>query len=477
MKILKALTSFIKPLNTDPEKRLRELVLNTLLGLSIGGFSIINIIRINDIITQPIDRGIPIIYTLIILGFFILLLYLSRRGWIGVSAWLLILIYSVPMFYSFTVWGADLPAALLLAVLVITMSGILIGEQLVLISTLLISVFLIILTNLHQSGHWSVASYWRQEPHEVNDSIVYSILLLVIAATAYFFVHGIIIALKRANVSEQALRIERDNLEQTLITRTNQLRQAHAEKLGQLYRLASFGRLSSGIFHDLMNPLTAISLNLEQVKGETNNTIGSTKSYLQQAILAANKMSGLIAGIKKQIQADNLEKIFYPGEEIFDIVDILSFKARRAGVTIIIKADKKIILSGCPAKFGQIVMNLLANAIEASEKTNPQEKNKIQKKIFISLTLSGEKITIVVEDNGCGIAPDILPHVFEPFYSTKIKLTGSEATGNNLGLGLSSVKDVVENHFKGQISVTSLLDQGTKFSVMLPIKINHHESI
>lgn len=477
MKLFKKIANLVRPLSTDPEQRPRELVLNILLFMSISGFSILNLIRLNDLLSQPLDRGLPLVFTLAILGFFILLLYLSRRGWIGVSAWLLILTYSTPMFYSFIIWGADLPAGLLLAVLVITMSGILIGERLVIISTLVISIFLITLTTFQQSSYWPVTSYWRQEPHETSDAIVYSILLLVIAATAYFFVHGIISALKRANSSEQALRLERDNLEQILVERTNQLRQAHAEKLGQLYRLASFGRLSSGIFHDLMNPLTAISLNLEQVKDETGKSISATKSYLQQAVTAANKMSGLVAGIRKQIQSDELEKVFYPGEEITDIVDILAFKARRAKVDISCEVNMEIRLSGCPAKFGQIIMNLVSNAIEACQDTKLEQDNNYQKRIKIDLSLCGSDIKISIEDNGSGISPAVLPHIFEPFYSTKQKLINQEAAGNNLGLGLSSVQDIVEKHFKGQIYVSSLVGQGTKFMVIIPTHLNHHDSL
>jgi len=475
MKIIETITWLIKPLSSEPEKCPRELVLNILLILSISVFAVLNAIRIMDIISQPMDRGIPIIYTIAILLFFIFLLYLSRRGQISASAWLLISVYSVPMFYSFIVWGADLPAAILLAVLVINLSGILINERLVVVSTLLISAFLIILTASHHKVTWPVTSYWRQEPHEISDAIVYSVLLIIIAATAYFFTRGIINALKRAQASEQALIEERDNLEKILAERTKQLRQAHAEKLNQLYRLASFGRLSSGIFHDLMNPLTAISLNLEQVKDETENTISSAKSYLRQAILAANKMSGLVSGIRKQIQTDNLEKIFCPAEEICDLVEILSFKARRAGVEIITKANPQIYLSGCPAKFSQIIMNLISNAIEASDNQKNLEKNSLQKKIIIYLTSSEEKIIITVEDSGIGIAPDTLPHIFEQFYTTKKECSDVKSSTANLGLGLSSVKNIVENHFQGEISVTSYFGKGTKFKIVLPAYQKHHD--
>ena len=289
----------IEPRSVDDDIRRSESILNILLAVSIGGFILLNIIRIRDFIVGSYNNGLPLFYTLLILAFFIFLLWLSKKGWIKTASWLLVITYSLPMFYSFILWGADLPAALLLAILIITLAGILLGPQLVLISTGFITIFSIILTYLQAQNIIPLQDSWRQAPHELADAIAYAILMMIIAVIAWLFCRGIGRALVRAQQSEKELKEERDSLEIKVITRTEQLRQMEMEKISQLYRLAKFGRLSSGIFHDLINPLTAISLNLEQVNADAadkindsvgyrsenqkENKISLTKSYLSQA--------------------------------------------------------------------------------------------------------------------------------------------------------------------------------------------------
>jgi signal transduction histidine kinase len=456
----------VRPKQSEPESRQQELILNILLTCSIAGFIILNLIRTIDLLTIAHDRGLPIVYTVAILLFFIFLLWLSKKGCIKTAAWLLIIAYSAPMFYSFILWGTDLPAALLLAVLIITLSGILISADLVLINTAVISIFLIILTYLQSNKIIAVASFWRSEPYELGDAIAYSVLLMIIAIIAWLFARGIGRALKRAYQSEAELKKERDSLEIRVVERTNQLRQSEAEKLNQLYRLAEFGRLSSGIFHDLVNPLTAISLNLEQINEKNeNNKIINAKSSLNQALIATHKMEGLIASIKKQIQLESHPNNFSLNEEVEQIIQMFSYKARRANVRVTFLTAKKIELYGDPIKFWQVISNLLANAIEASEISANPDTSGVAKdqEIIIELGQQNNLITLSVKDNGSGIRLENLNKIFEPFFSTK------KSAGQGLGLGLSSTKNIIEKYFAGTITVSSELGQGSIFMVSLPL--------
>jgi signal transduction histidine kinase len=445
--------------NGDEEKQRREMILNIILMVSIAGFIIINIVRIADYFIYPEIQGLPLWTTFGILIFFCILLWLSKKGRSRISAWLLIATYSLPMFYCFMLWGADLPAALLLAVLIITMSGILIGGYLILTTSAVISLTLIIITLGQQSGKIAVQNYWRDQPTAIGDIITYSTLLLIAAFIAWLFNRGIIQALRRAKLSEEALKKERDNLEITVAERTAELRQAEAEKINQLYRLAEFGRLSSGIFHDLINPLTAVSLNLEQVKEGGASQVGDAKLYLGQALVATKKMEGLIASIKKQLQKENKSIDFSITEEIDQIVQILSYKARRANVTICRDENNNFIIKGDPVKFSQAIMNILANAIESCEEIDGDKKIKITSSI-----INGE-IIISISDEGSGISPENLKKIFMPFFSTKNNNQG-------LGLGLASTKSIIEKDFGGRISVESRLGQGAKFSLCLPTLTN-----
>jgi signal transduction histidine kinase len=104
-------------------------------------------------------------------------------------------------------------------------------------------------------------------------------------------------------------------------------------------------------------------------------------------------------------------------------------------------------------QLNQVFMNLLTNALQAI---------KCEGEIWIRTEPRGDDILITIEDTGQGIPPDVLPHVFEPFYTTK-------DVGQGTGLGLSISHKVIEEH-GGKIEVESFLGKGSKFMIYLPTK-------
>ena len=98
-------------------------------------------------------------------------------------------------------------------------------------------------------------------------------------------------SLKRARRSEAALKVERDALEITVEARTRQLREAQADQLSQLYRFAEFGQISSGLFHDLVNPLNAMSLNMENILSiQDHATVSEMRERIERAMGSAKRM-------------------------------------------------------------------------------------------------------------------------------------------------------------------------------------------
>ncbi len=459
MKIFKKVLGLISPKQENEDKRRKELILNIVLAASIICFSALNIVRLVDFMSNPYDSGLPLIYTLAILAGLIFLFWLSRRGKIRIASWLTIAAYASPMAYAFISWGADLPAALLMAVLVIALCGSLISTGAALISAAAINAGLISLTALQASGRWPYQNFWRQESHQIPDAISYAFIFMVIAFVSWLFCKEIERALRRARSSEAALKIERDQLEIRVEERTRQIKQMETEKINQLYRLAEFGRLSSGIFHDLINPLTAISLNLEQVNKSTDPFVTEAKSSLAQAVTATRKMEGLVASIKKQIQKESRQELFSLNEEIKQALQILGYKARQAGIELCFQAETEISSYGDPVKFSQIVSNLIANAIDSYKDCLSQEK-----RVEIRLEKYNLNAHLAVKDWGCGIAPADQERIFQPFFSTK------KAGGQGLGLGLSSSRHLLEKSFQGELSVKSEPGKTTEFLVKLPIK-------
>lgn len=455
MKIILWLKNQIAPRQIDEDKRRSELILNILLIFSISGLFILNIIRLIDYLLYPKIQGLSIVATMTAFVFFIFLLWLSHKKLIKTASSLLIILFALPMIYSLFTWGVDLPAALLLAVLVIILSSILLGARFAFISTLIIGALLVVISKSQEDGLIAVKNYWRESPTQIGDVITNIILLIIISSVAWLFTREIKKSLKRAHLSEQLLKEERDLLEIKVETRTQELLALEAEKIKQLYRLAEFGRLSSGIFHDLINPLSAVSLNLEQIKIETDSKIISAKSYLNQALLATNKMAGLIASIKKQIARESSIQVFSLSQEIEQTIQILSYKAKRAQVEIEFLKQTDITLNGDALKFSQVITNILANAIEACEES-------LVKKVIINLTNDNNKIQINIKDTGAGIDPGNLQKIFLPFFSTK------KSNGRGLGIGLATTKDIIEKDFSGEILVTSASGEGSNFLISIP---------
>ncbi|UUV20069.1 sensor histidine kinase (plasmid) [Fusobacteria bacterium ZRK30] len=111
--------------------------------------------------------------------------------------------------------------------------------------------------------------------------------------------------------------------------------------------------------------------------------------------------------------------------------------------------------------FMSILSNLVQNAIEASE-------NALNPLIILNISAVEDFILITVKDTGAGVAPEHLKHIFSPGFSTKF----DPETGNiNRGIGLTLVKDLIDEKFKGTISVDSEYKIGTIFSIKLPKKI------
>lgn len=444
--------NIISPRQSNEDKRRSELILNILLFSSILFLLIINIIRTIDWLKQGPDRGLPLEISLLILGLFIFLLVLSKKGKTKSAAVIFIASYALPTIYFACHWGADLPAVLLLSVLIIIFSGVLISARFAWINSAIIGAFLLLIAELQGRSIIKINSYWRLEKNELADMFSYLIILGVIATVSWLYAREIEKSLYRARRSEQDLQKERDLLEIKVEERTKQIHELEMEKISQLYRLAEFGRLSSGIFHDLINPLTAVGLSLEQLSQENNL---KTNNHLEQAFRATRKMESFIVSIKKQIKGEKIKKYFWLKQEIQEVQQILQHKIIKSGVEIKIETDPTLQLYGDPLKFNQIIANLLSNAIEACCQTKSGQ-------IKLQAYKQNEEILIFIEDNGQGIKKEYQEKIWQTFFSTK------NQADCGLGIGLASVKNIVEKDFKGTIELISSAPGKTIFKISLP---------
>ena len=459
----------LEPKQVELDDKRREFITNILILGSIMLFIFINLVVIyyRLIISFQIEgyTGLSMLIYAGALVFLILLLAISRLGAYKFSAAILLGIYLAMIIYITSVVEVVFIFSLLGFVIVIVMAGILFNSKVSLIITTFSSSVLLLIYYLHQNKIIPNNTVWRTSDVELKDVILLALIFFIIYLVSWLSNREIEKNLDRAHRSEAALKQERDMLEVRVKQRTEELRQAQLARMSQLYRFAEFGRLASGLFHDLMSPLTAISLNLESFSHDSREQIKDTSKYLDQAMEATKRMDGFIAAIRKQLQSQEIQEVFSVNEEINQVLQILSHKARKAHVNIIFENNQVDKLFGNPLKFNQVMTNLLSNAIDsyANKKT---VKNR---QVEIKVINNSEFIKISVQDWGCGISAENLSKIFDSFFTTK-------DIDHGIGIGLSNTKNIIENHFHGLIHCESVENEGSIFTIELPRKAEIKQS-
>jgi two-component system C4-dicarboxylate transport sensor histidine kinase DctB len=264
-------------------------------------------------------------------------------------------------------------------------------------------------------------------------------------------------SLQRARASEKALIQERNHLEMKVEERTKELKELQSEKIAQLYRFAEFGKLSSGMFHDLMNMLNVVVINATRLEDSPSH-LPEFKKYLHKTVTASKSIGRHIDIVRKQIAGDNSPSVFSMEKEINDAIDMLHFHAQETNVDFSFKIKDTVVISGNAIKFYHIILNILSNAVDACE--NNAKQGLVS--IVLELDSIGEHAVVTIGDNGCGISPAVLDTIFIQFFTTK-------SYGKGMGLGLSQTKEIIEREFIGTIAVSSIEHEGTVFTIRIPI--------
>lgn len=451
------------PRSTTEDNQRKETILNIVLAGVI--FLLLwsdSYVLIDTIFGNIYHKGISVvtfsIFTLLFIGLYIL----SRKGYFNFSSYSLISLFYLGCTYASYRWGPNLPAALLGFALVIVISSILISTRFSFIIGGFIFITITILGYLENIQKVLPDTHWKKEVFVPGDAIEYSLLLLVILLVSWLSNREIEKSLRRARTSESELMKERDLLEIKVEERTKELKQAQLDKMSQLYRFVEFGRLSSGIFHDLINPLQALSLNVSLLQSVQKETHQEVQPYVEKALCASKKMEQYITTLRKQLTTQESISSFSLNKEIQEAITILEHKAKKNNVEIFFNDTKEITFTGNSLKFHQITTNLLSNAIDAYDAIG----GSANKKVEVSLVQDVSHIILTVKDYAAGIPPEIISRIFDPFFTTKSAVKGS-------GLGLSTTKHLIETDFNGTISVQSTVGKGTQFIVTIPTSSSH----
>ncbi|MCB1305105.1 MAG: sensor histidine kinase, partial [Leptospiraceae bacterium] len=239
-------------------------------------------------------------------------------------------------------------------------------------------------------------------------------------------------------------------------------------------RLSSLGRIVSGLAHEINTPLGAARLTSTTIRDhckELSLEVRNPTDMPQNIafILEGNSMivdcldqaSRLIQTFK-QLSADRETvqvREFDLEELIENLLQILHPRIRHSGHRVQVSIPEKIRITSYPGPLGQILQNLIANALDHAF-TIPGGTIQVE-----GIRRKGQ-IQITVQDNGVGIPSELLDQVFEPFLTT---MRGQGGTG----LGLSISKELVEGILGGDLSVESQSDRGSRFTVQFPERIRN----
>jgi len=236
------------------------------------------------------------------------------------------------------------------------------------------------------------------------------------------------------------------------------------EQLRHADRLATVGKLASGIAHELGTPLNVVSARAKMIAdGET--TTDESQSYASVIVGAADRMTKIIRQLLQFARRRGPEK---RAGDVYELaresLSLLQPLAKKHDVSLELdEAGRGTTLRVDAGQLQQVITNLVMNAIQAMPRGGSVRISCSRELATPPADLGGSEqryVCVRVDDDGEGIPVDALPHVFEPFFTTK-------DVGEGTGLGLAVSYGIVRDH-GGWIAVVSKGGSGSSFRVYLP---------
>ncbi len=251
-----------------------------------------------------------------------------------------------------------------------------------------------------------------------------------------------------------------------LIRKSDETQMAMAQEAEHTNKLASIGRLAAGVGHEINNPLAIINqktgliedlLAMSEADFAYKQTIQSSLQVVNQSVDRCKAITHRLLSFARRTD------VYVEQLDVNDIIrEVLRFLDNAMlynKIKIELNLDDDLSLTTSDRiQLQQIFLNIINNAIDAIGKNGL---------IQIRSQGAGSDIRVIIEDNGPGIAEEVLPNIFEPFYTTK-------ETGEGTGLGLSITYGLVKK-LGGEIDVQSRLGHGTIFTITIPLKNQNNE--
>lgn len=252
-----------------------------------------------------------------------------------------------------------------------------------------------------------------------------------------------------------------ENLERVVAKRTAELRSKDKQLL-QSGKLAGLGQLSTGIAHEINQPLNIIKLIVTGMlrqysklkKLDTEEVVKELNTLNQQTVRVQKIIEHMKAFARKrpneQISAIQINK------PIEDALLLIGQQLKAHNILLKLKLDANILMvQADPIQIEQILINLINNARDALEEKE-LDGNRIKKEIWVQTGLESGRVFLEVRDNGCGMTAEVQQQLFDPFFSTK----GQKGTG----LGMAITYNLIKN-MNAEIALESEPGVGSAFTV------------
>ncbi|MBE2262755.1 MAG: two-component sensor histidine kinase [Burkholderiaceae bacterium] len=231
-------------------------------------------------------------------------------------------------------------------------------------------------------------------------------------------------------------------------------------RLGQVTRLNTLGELAAGMAHELNQPLTAILASTQaasRLLDEDPPELTTARGAMTQAAAQARRASDVIQRMRRLVERPDLAgqtQAVNLADAASRALYLLQPECERRGVKPNLQASQPVTVLADAIALDQIVHNLLMNALQALEQSPADNRT-------LSVTVKSEdgKGELLVADSGPGITDDVLPRLFEPFFSTR---------DGGLGLGLS-LSETLATQMGGALSAFNRKPQGAAFCLKLPL--------
>jgi signal transduction histidine kinase len=233
-------------------------------------------------------------------------------------------------------------------------------------------------------------------------------------------------------------------------------------RLGQVARLNALGELSAGLAHELNQPLTAVLANAQAARRLLDDEppdLATARDAMGQAVEQARRAASVVGRLRRVIErpeAAGDAKPLVLQEVVRSAMHLLApeFAKHTINAQFDATAQAPVRVQAEAVALEQIVHNLLMNALQALELVPAAER-----RLVVSVGRNGQEGVLTVTDNGRGIAPEALPRLFEPFFSTR---------EGGLGLGLS-LSETLASGMGGSLSAANASPRGARFTLLLPL--------